>query len=149
MPEIAISVSGITKLLCNLNPRKASGPDSIKPIVLKNLSNEIALFRSVFFQKSLDSGQVPHDWTKACDNPIFKKGDKSDPINYRHISLTCIICKVIERIVASNLSRHFEQNDILYDLQHGFRKRRSCLKPSSFSLLKSLPVIPLKVNKRT
>ena len=126
MPEITISVPGIIKLLCNLNPSKASGPDSIKPIVLKNLSNEIALFLSVLFQKSLDSGQVPHDWTKACVTPIFKKGDRSDPINYRPISLTCILCKVMEHIVASNLSRHFEQNDILYDLQHGFRERRSC-----------------------
>ena len=95
-------------------------------IVLKNLSNEIALFLSVFFQKSLDSGQVPHDWTKACVTRIFKKGDRSDPINYRPISLTCILCKVMEHIVASNLSRHFEQNDILYNLQHGFRERRSC-----------------------
>ena len=51
-PEITIHVSvpGIIKLLCNLNPSKASGPDSIKPIVLKNLSNEIALFLSVLFQ---------------------------------------------------------------------------------------------------
>ena len=88
----------------------------LKPTVLKNLSNEIALFLSVLFQKSLDSGQVPHDWTKACVTPIFKKGDKSDPINYRPISLTSILCKMMEHIVASNLSRHFEQNDILYDL---------------------------------
>ena len=42
------------------------------------------------------------------------------------MSVTCILCKVMEHIVASNLSRHFEQNDILYDLQHGFRERRSC-----------------------
>ena len=61
-----------------------------------------------------------------CVTPIFKKGDRSDPINYRPISLTCILFKVMEHIVASNLSRHFEQNDILYDLQHGFRERRSC-----------------------
>ena len=73
MPEITIYVPGIIKLLGNLNPSKASGLDSIKPIVLKNLSNEIALFLSVLFQKSLDSGQVPHDWTKACVTPIFKK----------------------------------------------------------------------------
>ena len=119
-------MSGITKLLCNLNPSNASGPDSIKPIVLKTLSNEIALFLLVPFQKSLDSGQVPHDWTKACVTPIFKKRDKSDLFDYRPMSLTCILCKVMEHIIASNLSRHFEQNDILYDVQHGFRERRSC-----------------------
>ena len=59
-------------------------------------------------------------------HPYFKKGDKSDPINYRPISLTCIFCKVMEHIVVSNMSRHLEQNDILYDLQHGFRERTSC-----------------------
>ena len=58
MPEITTSVPGVIKLLCNLNLSKASGPDSIELIVLKNLSNEIALFLSVLFQKSLDSGQV-------------------------------------------------------------------------------------------
>ena len=105
---------------------KKKWPPLILSYTLKNLSNEIALFLSVLFQKSLDSGQVPHDWTKACVTPIFKKGYRSDPINYRPISLTCILCKVMEHIVASNLSRHFEQNDILYDLQHGFRERRSC-----------------------
>ena len=125
MPEITISVPGIKKLLCNLNPSKASGPDSIIPIVLKSLSNEIVLFLLVLFQKSLDSGQVPHDLTEACVTPIFKKGDKSDPINYRPISLTCILCKLMEHFVASNLSRQFKQNDILYDLKHGFRERRS------------------------
>ena len=59
-------------------------------------------FLSVLFQKSLDSGQVPHDWTKASVIPIFKMGDKSDPINYRPILLACILCKVMEHIVASN-----------------------------------------------
>ena len=125
-PQQKYRLGTVSIKTCNLNPSKASGPDSIKPIVLKNLSNKIALFLSVLYKKSLDSGQVLHDWTKTCVTPIFKKGDKSDPINYRPISLTCILCKVMEHIVASNLSRHFEQNDILYDLQHGFRERRSC-----------------------
>ena len=60
---------------------------------------------------------------RHVSTPIFKKGDKSDPINYS--PMTCILCKVMEHVVASNLSRHFKQNDILYDLQHGFRERRS------------------------
>ena len=59
-------------------------------------------------------------------SPVFKKGTKSDPANYRPISLTCILCKVMEHIIASKLTQHFNQNNILYDLQHGFRERRSC-----------------------
>ena len=45
---------------------------------------------------------------------------------YRPISLTCILCKIMEHIIASNLMKHLESNNILYDLQHGFRSSRSC-----------------------
>ena len=62
-------------------------------------------------------------------SPIFKKDVKTDPANYRPISLTCVLCKVLEHIVASNMSRHFMVQNIRYDLQHGFRER--------------LPVIPI------
>lgn len=56
----------------------------------------------------------------------FKKGEKSEPSNYRPISLTCILCKVLEHIIASNVVKHLDQHNILYDLQHGFRTKRSC-----------------------
>ena len=59
-------------------------------------------------------------------NPLFKKGDKSDLANYMPISLTCILCKVMEYIVASNRTRHLNVNNILYELQHGFREKGSC-----------------------
>ena len=58
--------------------------------------------------------------------PFSKKGDKADPSNYRPISLTCVLCKVLEHIVASSLSKHFTELNKLYELQHGFRERRSC-----------------------
>ena len=59
-------------------------------------------------------------------SPIFKKKDKSDPANYRSISLTCVLCKVLEHIVASNLTKHLAYFNILFELQHGFREKRSC-----------------------
>ena len=57
--------------------------------------------------------------------PIYKKGTKSDPSNYRPISLTCIACKLLEHIIASNVMRHSNAYNILYNL-HGFREKRSC-----------------------
>ena len=126
MPEIIIDLKGILKLLSNLNPDKAPGPDRIKPIVLKELREELAPIIQLLFQKSISTGKIPTDWTKANVSPVFKKGSKSDPANYRPISLTCILCKVMEHIIASKLTQHLNQYNILYDLQHGFRDRRSC-----------------------
>ena len=70
--------------------------------------------------------KLPNIWKEANVSHIFKKGDKTDPANYRPISLTYVLCKVLEHIVASNMSRHFTDQNILYALQHGFRERRSC-----------------------
>ena len=126
MPEININLNGILKLLSNLQPHKAAGPDEIRPIVQRELRTEIAPIIQLIFEKSLATGKLPPDWTRANVSPIFKKGEKSDPSNYRPISLTCILCKVMEHIIASNLTAHLNRHNILYDLQHGFRQKRSC-----------------------
>ena len=126
MPEINMNLNGIIKLLSNLRPDKAAGPDEIKPIVLRELRIEIAPVIQLIFEKSLATGKLPSDWTKANVTPIFKKGEKSDPSNYMPISLTCILCKVMEHIIASNLTDHLNKHNIIYDLQHGFRQKRSC-----------------------
>ena len=80
----------------------------------------------VIFQRSIETGRVPKDWNGANVCPLFKKGDKSIASNYRPISLTCILCKVLEHIFASNLVTHLDSHRLLYDLQHGFRSKRSC-----------------------
>ena len=126
MPEIKISTNGVAKLLLNLNIAKAAGPETIKPVVLKELSHIIAPAVAALFQKSLDEGTVPSDWKKAQVCPLYKKGSKSEPASDRPISLTCIVCKTMEHIIASNLTKHFDRHNILYDLQHGFRERRLC-----------------------
>ncbi|MEW8548727.1 MAG: reverse transcriptase family protein, partial [Candidatus Thiodiazotropha sp.] len=126
MPDIRISETGILHLLKNLKPKKAAGPDRIKPVVLQELREELAPILKVLFERSLDSGTVPSVWTSANVSPLFKKGDKSTAANYRPISLTCILCKVMEHIIASNIVKHLDSNGLMYDLQHGFRERRSC-----------------------
>ena len=126
MKEIHISVNGIIKLLQGLKPDKAPGPDRIKPLLLQKLCLEIAPIMKVIFSRSLDDGSLPPDWFKANVSPVFKKGEKSSPSNYRPISLTCILCKILEHIITSNTVKHFDDNKILYDFQHGFLAKRSC-----------------------
>ena len=58
--------------------------------------------------------------------PFLKKGEQYDPANYRPVSLTCIVCKLMEHIVVSSMMQHFEENNILTRNQHGFRRQRSC-----------------------
>ena len=103
MEDFRISVEGILKLLKNLTPGKAAGPDKLKLLLLQELRNEIAPLLQIIFERSLQTGKLPADWSKALVAPIFKKGDKSSAANYRPISLTYILCKVLEHIIASNV----------------------------------------------
>ena len=80
---------------------------------------------TLIFHASLEQGKIPDEWKTANVAPIFKKGDKSKPSNYRPVSLTSICCKVIKHILHSHIMKFFEQHNILSDSQHGFRKNRS------------------------
>ena len=121
MESITVSTNGISKLLKDLNPHKAAGPDKIKPLDLQKLCDVIAPILRVIFQRSLNTGRVPKDWSTAFVCPLFKKGDTSLASNYRPISLTSILCKVLEHVVTTNIVSHMDKYNLLYDLQHGFR----------------------------
>ena len=126
MPDIDITTDGVLKLLRDLQPAKAAGPDNISPRVLKELCDVIATPLTAIFRKSLAEGVVPKDWRHSNVTPIFKKGQKYDPANYRPISLTCIASKLMEHIICSSVMSHASMHNILYKLQHGFRNKRSC-----------------------
>ena len=78
-------------LLSNLNPYKSAGPDSITSRVLKELSTDIAPILKIIFKRSYDTGDLPDIWKNANVSPIFKKGKRFEAVNYRPISLTCIL----------------------------------------------------------
>ena len=124
--DIGVKSRSIAKLLKDLNPHKAAGPDQIKPLVLQTLRDVIAPILQVIFQRSLNTGRVPKDWSTAFVCPLFKKGDTSLASNYRPISLTSILFKVLEHVVTTNIVSHMDKYSLLYDLQHGFRSKRSC-----------------------
>ncbi|KAK3090224.1 hypothetical protein FSP39_010191 [Pinctada imbricata] len=124
--DIHFTTPSIEKLLNNINPHKATGPDNISGHVLKQMKTEIAQILTLLFKKSYTTETIPVDWKHANVAPVYKKGDTNKAVNYRPISLTCISCKLMEHVVTSQIMKHLESNNILYDLQHGFRHSRSC-----------------------
>ena len=126
LDNIEVSEDGVRKLLRELIPHKACGPDKVHPRVLKELADEVAPILTMIYKSSLKTGLVPSDWRTANVAPIFKKGEHYDPANYRPVSLTSVPCKILEHIITSALTRHMEGNGILCPEQHGFRKTRSC-----------------------
>ncbi|KAK4831226.1 hypothetical protein QYF61_016324 [Mycteria americana] len=82
---------------------------------------------SIIYQQSWLTGEVPVDWRLANVTPIFKKGQKEDPGNYRPVSLTSVPGKLMEQIILSAITQHVEDNQGIKPSQHGFRKGRSCL----------------------
>ena len=121
MPEITVNPAGVEKLLRQLNPSKASGPDNIPAKILKECSRELAPLITTLFTKTIQEGKIPCDWKEANITAVFKKGDRNIPSNYRPVSLTSIICKLQEHIIVSNVLDHLDHHNILTDCQHGFR----------------------------
>jgi len=86
------------------------------------VAEEISLPLSLLFQKLYQAGDVPEDWRAANVTPIFKKGKKSEASNYRPVSLTSVLCRVMESIIKDSLTEHLERNTLIKNSQHGFRK---------------------------
>ena len=126
MNDIAVSKDGVIKLLKGLNPAKALGPDELHPRVLKELATELGPVLAHLFQQSIDTGEIPKEWSLANICPLFKKSDRSLACNYRPVSLTCVPCKLLEHIVCSNIMAHLDEYKLLSDRQHAFRKGHSC-----------------------
>ena len=87
---------------------KSAGPDGLHCKFLLELKDSLCEPLTNIFNKSLESGEVPTQWKRAYVSPIFKKGDKKQPENYRPVSLTCVVCKTMESLVRDNLMSHME-----------------------------------------
>src|SRR6201990_3342646 len=95
MPKIVISSKDVTSALSELNTKKAYGPDGIPPVVLKTCASELAPCLGKLFRLCLSTSTFPSCWKRALIQPVPKKGDPSQPSNYRPISLTSVLSKAL------------------------------------------------------
>ncbi|KAF1676790.1 hypothetical protein FQV07_0001317, partial [Pygoscelis papua] len=122
-----IQEEAVNDLLCHLDAHKSMGPDGIHPRVLRELAEELAKPLSIIYQQSWLTGEVLDDWRLANVTPIYKKGRKEDPGNYRPVSLTSVPGKIMEPFILRALTRQVRDNQGIRPSQHGFMKGRSCL----------------------
>ena len=127
LTEISITEKDITTRLSKLNSSKSEGPDGIHPRILKELSDVLGVPLKILFDKTIKEGRIPTAWKAAEVRPIFKKGVKAHPGNYRPVSLTSTVCKVFEGFLRDALNEHLTENNLLSDHQHGFTSGRSCM----------------------
>ena len=127
LTTITINDENMQKALNNLNSSKSPGPDQVHPRVLKELAEQLSHPLRLLFDKTLRDGKIPESWKVAEVKPIFKKGKKSSPGNYRPVSLTSIICKVFESFIRDALCEHITNNNLLSVDQFGFCRGRSCV----------------------
>ena len=106
---------------------KAAGPDGIYGRVLNECADELAKPLFIIFCRSLANSEIPDDWRNANVVPIFKKGSKGCVSNYRPVSLTSLLCKVLEKLIKTSIQMFLDRNELIHSSQHGFRTGRSCL----------------------
>jgi len=112
--------------LSNLDTHKSMGPNGMHPLVLRELADVIAEPLSIIFEWSCRRGEMPEDWRKTSVTPIFIKGQKKDPGNYRLVSVTSIPGKMMEQLILEVIIKQVEENQVIIS-QHGFNKGKSQL----------------------
>ena len=127
LAEVNFPTDIIIEKLKKLKTFSSAGPDNIRAKILKETSENVALPLSIIFKQSLSTGQVPEDWKLANITPIYKKSSKFAAENYRPVSLTSIVCKIMEAIIKDHLVSYLQTNNLIRPTQHGFMSRKSCL----------------------
>ena len=79
------------------------------------------------FNLSLEEGIVPSEWKEAKITLLFKKGSRNKPNNYRPVSLTSVVCKLLETIIREHMVEFLAKHKLINTSQHGFLKVKSCL----------------------
>ena len=121
-----VNQEGVAKLLSSLDANKATGPDNIPCHVLKELALEISPVITSICRQSLELSTLPCDWTEAIISPVYKKGSVHLASNYRPISLTYVVCKIMEHIFWTTLISSVYCHHVNMAFARHIRARLSC-----------------------
>ena len=124
--NISITSKMVKKVITNLDSSKASGPDCIPVVVLKNCEPELSYILTKLFNNCLKESCFPDCWKVSLVVAVFKNvGKRSTAKNYRLVSLLSVVSKVFEKLVNNRIADHLEKCGLFSDFQYGFRSSRS------------------------
>ena len=125
MPDINIQEPDILKAVLSTKDKLSLTPENIPSYFIKRVVHSILYPLSIIYNNCLKYNFVPHQWKESIITPIFKKGDRRLPTNYRPIALTSSFCRILEAIVSDNMLCHLSLNNLLLPNQYGFLPGRS------------------------
>ena len=134
LSNINIKEQMIRKEILKLNVNKSCRPDEIYPQILIELIDLVSKPLALLINKTMDEGHIPQDWKMAYVSPRFKKGARDKAENYRPISLTSIVCKLMEPFAKDSIMTHMRAENLLSSKQCGFINGR----PTTTQLLSYL-----------
>ena len=117
----------IEKKIKKMKDNKSPGVDGIPPKLLKEIVEQISTPFAKLFNLSLEEGIVPSEWKGANITPLIKKGSRNKPEHYRPVSLTSVVCKLLETLIRDHIVEFLVKHKLINKSQHGFLKARSCL----------------------
>ena len=121
--QLFVTPEIIAKRTKKMQDNKSPGVDGIPPKLLKESVEQISTPLAKLFNLSLEERIVPSEWKEANITPLFKKGSRNKPENYRPVSLTSVVCKLLETLIREFPVKH----NLINTSQHAFLKAWSCL----------------------
>jgi len=124
---ITCEFNGLTllSLIKKLEGKGSFGSDGISSILMKKLGLPISSYLANLFNKSMRTTTIPKEWLLSIITPVPKKDNPSKPVDFRPVSMTCIACRLMEKVILSELAAHYERENLFSKNQHGFLKGRS------------------------
>ena len=120
--NISVTPKKVRKVVMNLDLSKASGPDCIPVVVLKNCEPELSYILAELFNKCIKESCFPDCWKVSSVVPVFENvGERFTAKNHHPVSLLSVVSKVFEKLVNNRIVDHIEKCGLLSHFQYGFR----------------------------
>lgn len=118
---LPVTIQEVKTVILEFANKKSTGIDEVPINLLKECVDEFAMCFALIINKSVELGSFPHNLKTALVIPVFKKGENNNIKNYRPISLLSVFSKILEKVMATRITKFLEKFGLLSDSQHGFR----------------------------